>query len=595
MGSRSDPDGTNLGSDSVKRRRVQQAAVFAVIPVFVVVLAWTRRWMSDDGFIYLRVVRNVLAGNGPVYNAGERMETATDPVWVGLVSIAKLVVSPVSLEYVTVFLGLVFMAAALIIAQITGFVMWRRHDQAVLVPFGLIVVAGVAAYWDFTTGGLDTALVLLWLSASFGLVALMGTRGLSGWALWAAAVVLGLGFLIRPDLVPYAVALTGTALWIGRGSGWRHSATFLAVAGALPGIYMIFRMGYFGAVIPAPAIAKGASRSDWGTGLIFVVEMIATYKLIVPMAALLVAGWWFLERDQGWLYNRPLQVLTAAMYGAAVVQVLFIVRLGGGFMHARLLLPALFVLVLPLAVIPWRRSFAMAPWAVVVVWALVSAVGFRAAPFAGYIADERAFYVRMSEVDHPVTLSDHPVQWWAMAGLEHGLIPGTPSMPLLALPVDGESLNFADGPVFSAIPVIPGARVYSPQASIGMYAFTAPLDLHVVDRFGLADPIASRLTLETPGRPGHSKVLPLEWVVARFAGEPVDLPYLDSERILAAKHALTCKPIAELIAAKTEPLTLSRFWENLIGAPSRTLLRIPPDPVEAVQQHCATAPVGSGR
>ena len=33
--------------------------------------------MSDDGYIYLRVVDQLLAGNGPVFNNGERMEAAT--------------------------------------------------------------------------------------------------------------------------------------------------------------------------------------------------------------------------------------------------------------------------------------------------------------------------------------------------------------------------------------------------------------------------------------------------------------------------------------------------------------------------------------
>ena len=35
--------------------------------------AWQRRWIADDGLIVLRTVRNLLAGNGPVFNAGERV------------------------------------------------------------------------------------------------------------------------------------------------------------------------------------------------------------------------------------------------------------------------------------------------------------------------------------------------------------------------------------------------------------------------------------------------------------------------------------------------------------------------------------------
>lgn len=30
--------------------------------------AWQRRWIADDGLIVLRTVRNLLAGNGPVFN-----------------------------------------------------------------------------------------------------------------------------------------------------------------------------------------------------------------------------------------------------------------------------------------------------------------------------------------------------------------------------------------------------------------------------------------------------------------------------------------------------------------------------------------------
>ena len=43
--------------------------------------AWQRRWIADDGLIVLRTVRNLMAGNGPVFNAGERVEANTSTVW----------------------------------------------------------------------------------------------------------------------------------------------------------------------------------------------------------------------------------------------------------------------------------------------------------------------------------------------------------------------------------------------------------------------------------------------------------------------------------------------------------------------------------
>jgi arabinofuranosyltransferase len=38
---------------------------------------WAYHHMNDDGFINLRVVSQIKAGNGPVFNAGERVEAAT--------------------------------------------------------------------------------------------------------------------------------------------------------------------------------------------------------------------------------------------------------------------------------------------------------------------------------------------------------------------------------------------------------------------------------------------------------------------------------------------------------------------------------------
>ena len=43
--------------------------------------SWQRRWIADDGLIVLRTVRNLLAGNGPVFNQGERVEANTSTAW----------------------------------------------------------------------------------------------------------------------------------------------------------------------------------------------------------------------------------------------------------------------------------------------------------------------------------------------------------------------------------------------------------------------------------------------------------------------------------------------------------------------------------
>jgi len=51
------------------------------------VLGWTNRWTADDAFFNFRVVDNILDGNGPVFNAGERVEIYTSALWLAVLTV----------------------------------------------------------------------------------------------------------------------------------------------------------------------------------------------------------------------------------------------------------------------------------------------------------------------------------------------------------------------------------------------------------------------------------------------------------------------------------------------------------------------------
>ena len=44
-------------------------------------------WVAEDAFITFRAVDNLLAGHGPVWNIGERVQVYTHPLWYLLLSI----------------------------------------------------------------------------------------------------------------------------------------------------------------------------------------------------------------------------------------------------------------------------------------------------------------------------------------------------------------------------------------------------------------------------------------------------------------------------------------------------------------------------
>ena len=128
--------------------------------------AWERRWIADDGLIVLRTVRNLLAGNGPVFNAGERVEANTSTVWTYLIYLGGWIGGPVRLEYVALVLALVLSVLGVVLAMLgTGrlYAPSLQGRRALLLPAGALVYIAIPPARDFATSGLENGLVLAYL------------------------------------------------------------------------------------------------------------------------------------------------------------------------------------------------------------------------------------------------------------------------------------------------------------------------------------------------------------------------------------------------------------------------------------------------
>ena len=128
--------------------------------------AWERRWIADDGLIVLRTVRNLLAGNGPVFNAGERVEANTSTIWTYLIYLGGWIGGPVRLEYVALALALVLSVAGVAMAMLGAGRLYAPGlggRRALLLPAGALVYIAVPPARDFATSGLENCLVLAYL------------------------------------------------------------------------------------------------------------------------------------------------------------------------------------------------------------------------------------------------------------------------------------------------------------------------------------------------------------------------------------------------------------------------------------------------
>jgi arabinofuranosyltransferase len=369
----------------------------AAVPVLILVVqGWQRRWMADDGLIHLRVVENVLGGHGFVFNAGERVEASTSALWVALLAVLR---APrlVGLETLAVVTGLVCTAAGLFLAIRAAGILWRDNgERSRLLPVGATILAVLPPMWDFATSGLETGLVFLWLGASFFLLARLAGEPASCWTGYRmAAVVASAGPLIRPDLALFTGVFLLVTLLLARRvapRSFRQLVVVFAAGVALPGAYQLFRMGYYGALVPTTALAKEASREWWSQGRVYLVDLLRTYWLALPLAVVVVL---LAVGMRGWAGERHADrlLVAAAPVVAGLADGLYVTRVGGDFMHGRLLLPGLFAVLMPVAVVEARAWWRTAAALLLLPWAVVCALHLRVPYLVGPdgIADERSF------------------------------------------------------------------------------------------------------------------------------------------------------------------------------------------------------------
>ena len=583
--------------------------------------AWQRRWIADDGLIVLRTVRNLLAGNGPVFNAGERVESNTSTAWTYLVYLGSVIGGPLRLEYVALALALFFSVAGVVLAMLGTARLWApalQHHRALLVPAGILVYIAVPPARDFATSGLENGLVTAWLGLLWWMMVRWSQSRSDGRAFTAAlAFVAGLSVLVRPELALIG-GLTLAMMLIAARDG-RTRGLIVAAGAALPVGYQIFRMGYYGLLVPQTALAKDASGSKWDQGFVYLANFAGPYALWIP-AVLLVAlvtalasvrrGRWHTASQQRLPVGQRLAerlrtpgAVVACMLVSGVLQALYWIRQGGDFMHGRVLLTPLFCLLLPIAVIPLPRismsgnvlrSDSLIPGSVALLWLALAGWALWAANSAGMgtdatrvtytgIVDERRFYSQATGHAHPLTAADY-LDYPRMRAIIVA-INNTPDGALL-LP----SGNYDVWDVVPALPPPPPPpgvpmdtwrREVAPHTvfftNLGMVGMNVGLDTRVIDQIGLANPLAAHTARLTDGRIGHDKNLFPDWTVAEgpwLKERPWIPEYLDEGWIREAQAALGCEQTAEMLKAIRDPMTRPRFIGNLNRAWELTRYRI---------------------
>lgn len=300
-------------------------------------LGFSTDGLVDDAYIQFRHAANLAAGNGPVFNPGERIEGASGGAWIGALALGPSIfgVDP----------GVWGRLLALALTGVAVFAAGR----AVRAAAGPWAGALAALLWAtipttslYAATGLETAAfaVALWLATW----AVVSARSRVPWLPGVAAAAL------RPETVVLAAV---AAPWLRRLRRPARAVLLGAIGGAAA--MAALRMAYYGAPLPRPVTVKGFTAAAGVTfGLAYLGRGLAEWWPLLVGAPLLARRW---------------RTLAPALAPALVWTALVVGRGGDWMPGSRYLLPLLVLLTAGTAASPGPLARASA--AAMAVWGCV--------------------------------------------------------------------------------------------------------------------------------------------------------------------------------------------------------------------------------
>jgi hypothetical protein len=311
-------------------RAARAAALACALSVAIAAgLALRYRWVLDDAYITFAYARNLVRGDGLVFNRGERVEGYTSFSWV-LASALGLALGA-DIETWSFALGALSLAGCVVGSFALVLALFEdagAHSRTLRYGAAALASAWVAAYAPlafWAASGMETALFTLLVVLSLRAYAESGAGSRS------APLLVALSAVTRPEGALLALVLAVHAL---RTAGLRGALSFFGRFLAPFAVYLLFRVGYYGQPLPNTFYAKVGGRLEQGLrGTRYLWSFVWTEGAF-PLAVLAAAAP-FTRRGRR----------AAAPAAFAAVYVAYVVAVGGDvFPASRFLVPLVPVL-----------------------------------------------------------------------------------------------------------------------------------------------------------------------------------------------------------------------------------------------------------
>lgn len=442
---------------SLGQRKISFLLLFLLILALYVLIA--NAWVGDDAFITFRTVENFHQGYGLTWNTGERVQAYTHPLW--MMSLSLIYFFTHELFYSSLTYSIFLMLAVL-------FILWSRSSgdkKPLIVAILLLLFSRYAV--DFSVSGLENPLSYL----LFVIYLLIFLR--SNFTLKKFFILTILGSLLLLTRQDFIILLILPHLYYFLKLRKNKTVFIYLSVGAIPFVaWELFSIFYYGFFVPNTAFAKlSTGISPYQLllqGLIYIKSSFLTDPIMLIT---------FLYGGLVIFHKKNLSYYVIGM--GVLLYLAYIIKVGGDFMAGRLLTIPFVILITIISTGKFARNkfiFLLALIMVLKLFAIYKPGIFTISDFwhNNGIADERKYY-------------------YSYTGLLPTLIDRAPD---------------------TFYPIIVARKVKKTAMSkklikialvIGMYGYYSGPNVHIIDKFTLAEPLLSKLSVfnTTEWRIGH--------------------------------------------------------------------------------------------
>lgn len=431
-------------------------------------------FIQDDAFISFRYAENFIEGKGLVYNEGEYVEGYSNFLWVLIMAFfMKLGFEPIITSKV---LGIISYLLMIIFAHLFCYSFLKNVERKItlfnIIPLlALLLIPLNFSSSSCATGGLGTAFFTMLLLLSFLLC--LFYRDSNKFFYFASSISLLLLSLARPEGILLFFIINPFIILDLYKKGFKIKKIFLDVLKwnlpflVLFGSYLLWKLYYYGSILPNTFYAKSVLGSNFYRGFIYVSSFFKTYYFMILISIVIIFSLILYLRDlikQNYenkmfsamiRYFMPIFLFVWIFLG-------YIIRLGGGFMEYKPIMHIypLMIIVFCLSLIVLVKKYSVHYYVTLIFLAALIIMAFK--PHFQYpdgvLTTEELNYFESKE-------------GWAMLG--NALRENLPNYTLIAITGSGAV------PYYSKLPSI---------------------DMH-----GLTDRGIAKIELLKRGRPGHEK------------------------------------------------------------------------------------------